>query len=38
MEFVRDLNCFLAMFIDPAKRTVEYTFVERAHVKTWSLA
>jgi hypothetical protein len=38
MELLRDLNCFMAMFIDPAKRSVEYTMVERAHVKTWSLA
>ncbi len=40
VELVRfgDEACFLQTFIDPARRTVEFTFIERSAVKTWTVA
>jgi len=38
IELVRELNAFLVTHIDPAKRVVEFDFVERSAVKTWRLA
>lgn len=38
IELLRELDCFLVTHIDPAKRVVEFDFVERSAVKTWRLA
>lgn len=39
LELVRfgDATCFLQTFIDPARRSVEFTFIERSAVKTWKI-
>lgn len=40
LELVKfgDTTCFLQTFIDPARRSVEFTFIERSAVKTWKIA
>jgi hypothetical protein len=38
IELLRELNAFLVIHIDPAKRAVEFDVVERSAVKTWRLA